>query len=147
MSAFAYHLISLEGDNHYLKFLIFKYDQLQESKVKTLDVQDGLETKETDQSQPNRDFTLARQNLAIHYLLKHSRLGNDIDKTNVARLIQLITGREGNKEIKNTRIYKFVQSPLMSEKTLKQDLQFIRPYFENLGLQAIVDDINKEINS
>jgi len=147
MSALAYHLIVLEGDNHYLQFLIYQFNKLQEAKLKPLDTQGGLEVIGLDQTQPNRDFTLARQNLAIHYLLKHSRLGNDIDKTNVARLIQLITGREGNKAIKDTRIYKFAKSPLMSDKNVKQDLQFIRPYFENLGLQAIVDDINKEINS
>jgi hypothetical protein len=94
----------------------------------------------------NKEFTLARQNLVLHYLLKHSGVTN-IDKTNVARLIQLVTGREGDKDIENTRIYRFVKSPFLSDKNLKKDLQFIRPYFENLGLQAIMDDINKEINS
>ena len=87
------------------------------------------------------------QNLVIHYLLKHSGISNNIDKTNVARLVQLLTGRESNKEAEDTRVYRFVISPFLSEKNLKKDLQFIRPYFENLGMQAIIDDINKEINN
>jgi len=128
------------------------HTELENDTYLKLQVPDEVETSksniiEVEQEEKNKAFTLARQNLVIHYLLKHSGISSYIDKTNIARIIQLLTGREGNKKAEDTRVYRFVKSPFLSDKNLKRDLQFIRPYFENLGMQAIIDDINKEINS
>ncbi len=104
------------------------------------EIQNGIEKKE---------FTLARQVLMVHYLLKNLGISPDINKTEIARFIQFLTGKELNsKNIKNTNIYKKVGSPFsLTDKATQKDLQFIRSYFENLGLNDIVNQINAEINS
>jgi hypothetical protein len=103
---------------------------------------------EDSEPQGNKEFSTARQVLAVHYLLKHLNV-NNIDHTAKARFVQFLTNKEtGAKEIKNTRIYKYICSPLKKdEKSLIADLQFIRVYFENLGLTNIVEEINKEIGN
>ncbi len=96
----------------------------------------------------NPEFTLARQVLALYYLLEQSGVSN-VDNSSKARFIQFITGRETNaKQISNTNIYKKIRNPFpANEAALTKDLQFIRNYFEELGLKTIVDKINKEIGS
>jgi hypothetical protein len=96
----------------------------------------------------NPEFTTSRQVLAMHYLFEHCNVVN-VDTTEKARFIQFLTGREINaKNIGNTNIYKKLKSPFpQSEKTLINDLQFIRTYFEKLGLIEIVSKINKEIGT
>ena len=131
-------LIFIHYDKHVLGHLNTLLDALENPPVEVLDNSDA---------QANKEFTLARQNMAIHYLLKHSGLTNNHDKTNIVRLIQFLTGREVNKEAKDTRIYKFVASPFRSDKNLKPDLQFVRSFFENLNLDRIVIDINQEIKN
>jgi len=96
----------------------------------------------------NPEFTTRRQVLAIHYLVKNAKV-KGTDKSEIARFIQFITGKEPDKKnIIDTYLYKVVKKPFPeSDKQLNKDLQFIREYFEKLGIQGIVDDINKEINS
>jgi hypothetical protein len=89
----------------------------------------------------NPEFTTARQVLAIHYLLKYSKV-DQASNADVARFIEFLTG----KNYKN--IYKRVCNPLGSrDKELNEDLRFIRDFFEKLGLTEIVKMINNEINS
>lgn len=94
----------------------------------------------------NKEFTTSRQVLAIHFLLK--AFGNtNVDKTEQARFIQFLTSKEaGNNKIQNTTIYKKVCSPFkLNDNEFKKDLKYIKPYFEKLGMAAIVDMIDKEL--
>lgn len=96
----------------------------------------------------NPEFTLSRQVLAIHYLLKQSGIDN-IDKTSIARFVQFLTNRESNaKSISDTRIYKTVRNPFStSNKTLIADLQYVRKQFEDLQMPEITQLITKEIDA
>lgn len=96
-----------------------------------------------------KEFTTARQVLAVYYLMEELNVFKNADKTDVARFIQFLTGKEaGVSKINDTTIYKKVKSPLSkNDKQLESDLQFIRKHFEKLGLNSITDKINKEINS
>jgi len=95
----------------------------------------------------NAEFTTARQVLAVHYLLEYCQVKN-VDKTVKARFIQFLTGREtGTKRIQDTTIYKKVSNPFsLDNSTLNADLQFIRKYFEDLGLNEIAKMITNEIS-
>lgn len=97
----------------------------------------------------NKEFTTARQVLAIHYIMEYMGVYQNTDKTEIARFIQFLNGKEtGVSKINNTTIYKKLKSPFSRDnKTLEADLQFIRIYFEKLGIQSIFDKINKEIGS
>lgn len=95
------------------------------------------------------DFTAARQVLAIHFLLKECMINNPIDDpTPTARFVQFLTKREtGAARIQDTSLYKRVQKPMkLNDTELIKDLQYIRPFFENLGLARIVAQIEAEIN-
>jgi hypothetical protein len=100
-----------------------------------------------DDTVSKKEFTTARQVLAIHYLLEHCRIPS-VDNTAKARFIQFLTGREsGASNIKNTTIYKKVSKPFsIDNKTLNADLDFIRKHFEDLGLSEIALKITKEIS-
>jgi hypothetical protein len=92
------------------------------------------------------EFSLARQVLVLHYIF--GELGiKGVDNTEKARFVQLLTGKEINaKTIKNTNTYKLMRNPFsISDNQLLKDLQFIRNYFEKLGLATIVKKINDEI--
>ena len=132
--------------------ILIKYKAFLEEKYKPLVEHfiinnDRTKSKEQ-QNKSNSEFTIARQVLAIQYLLNTlSNRMNNIDKTEIARFIQFLTGREAdNSVIKNTSIYKKVSKPFSKkDKKLENDLQFIRPFFEKLGLESIVNQINIEI--
>lgn len=103
------------------------------------------EKTQAEPSQPhtsrNPDFTTARQVLAVHYLLLAAGMRqNGIDKSNEARLIEFLTG-------KNYRnIYDRVREPLkLSDKEAEKDLKYIKPYFEKLGLFNVIELIEKEL--
>ena len=66
----------------------------------------------------------------------------NIDNTNIAKFIEFLT----NKNSKN--IYDSVRNPLASKDKnfRKKDLNYIKPYFENLGLNEITKMIDNEIN-
>lgn len=92
-----------------------------------------------DNVEKSKDFTTARQVLAVHYLLKYANVKN-IDKTEIARFIQFLTGKNFD------NIYKKLQSPFkLNDKSLKEDLRFVRDYFERLGMLEIVKMINNEL--
>lgn len=96
----------------------------------------------------SKEFTLARQVLATNYLLDYAGVKN-VDITAKAKFIQFLTGKQlGAKSIHNTEIYKKLRNPFpANEAALTKDLQFIRNYFEELGLTPIVVKINKELGS
>ena len=105
-------------------------------------------TTQTEPEEKNPEFTLARQVLAIHYLLSHFG-ASDYDKTNVARFIQFLTGKElGAKNIVNTNIYKRLKNPFPKDnRTLKADLAFVRDHFEKIGLPDLALKLTKEIGT
>jgi len=89
----------------------------------------------------NPEFTVARQVLAMHYLFECCQIKN-IDNSKKAKFIEFLTGKN------NKNIYDAIRSPLKTKEGnfRKEDLQYIRPYFENLGLSAIVKMINNELD-
>ena len=95
----------------------------------------------SDLSDKSKEFTTARQVLAVHYLLKYANVKN-VDKTEITRFIHFLTG----KNFEN--IYKKLQNPFkLNDKSLKEDLRFIQDYFERLGMIEIVKMINNELNN
>lgn len=95
----------------------------------------------------NKDFTTARQVLALHYLLKQLGINMVDSPSSIAKFIQFLTGREANaNRIQDTTIYKKVVKPFsLNDKTLKRDLEFLVPYFKEIGLAAVVKDIEDEM--
>lgn len=95
----------------------------------------------------NKEFTLARQVLALHFLLKQVGI-NPIDvPTPVATFIRFLTGRELNaKRVQDTTIYKKVTKPYkLNDKDVIKDLKYIKQYFDDMELAVIVTEIEKEI--
>lgn len=123
----------------YDEFLAKKYTPIATRFFNTL-----LEKNEP--AKENKEFTTARQVLAISLLLEEIGItSNNTDKTEIARFIQFLTGRQMNaKDIKNTDIYKRIGQKLNhSDKRTIKDLQFVRTFFENMEDQSIVDKIFK----
>jgi hypothetical protein len=89
----------------------------------------------------NKEFTTARQVLAIHYLLEYTKVKN-IDKTEIARFIEFLTGKNYD------NIYEKVKKPFkLNDKEMKKDLRFIKTYFENMGMKEVVKMIINEIET
>jgi hypothetical protein len=98
----------------------------------------------------NPEFTTARQILAFHYMFEYMNLNRSyINKTDVARFIQFLTGKEANNsKIENTTIYKKWKKILNKEdKQQVQDLEYIKQYFSKLQLFEIVKMIDNDIDS
>jgi hypothetical protein len=121
----------------YLKKSFLKIET--DMKNKEILVNDKIEENESnktmeEQTKAKSEFTIARQVLAIKYLLNvaNSKI-NECDNTEIARFIQFLTGRElDNKVIKNTNIYKKVNINLQRpNKNTVKDLQFIRTFLKN----------------
>jgi len=97
-----------------------------------------------------REFTTARQVLAIKYLFQFAGIKEiEYDNTELARFIRFLTSKElGNAKIQNTGIYKKIKNPYKDKESEKnEDLKYIRDYFQKLNLTKIVMMINEEINS
>ncbi len=97
-----------------------------------------------------REFTTARQVLAIKYLFQFAGIKEiEYDKTELAHFIRFLTSKElGNTKIQNTGIYKKVKNPYKDKDSEKnEDLKYIRVYFQKLNLTKIVMMINEEIDS
>lgn len=136
----------VKGVNYYDDLIEQLIDRYEKIAVKT--TQPEIENEESISLETNKEFTTTRQVLAVHYLLDYCDV-RGIDSTAKARFIQFLTGKEiGAANIKNTTIYKRVRSPFVkNDKKLVEDLQFIRKYFEELGLKEIAESITKEINT
>jgi hypothetical protein len=91
--------------------------------------------------QKNPEFTTARQVLAMHYLFEYCQV-RGVDQSKKAEFIEFLTG----KNYKN--IYDTVRNPLATKtgNFKKGDLQYIRTFFENLGLSEIVKAIGNELD-
>ncbi len=90
----------------------------------------------------NSDFTTARQVLAVHYLLNHLGVYQNTDKTDVARFIEFLTGKNFDS------IYKKVREPIkLKDSEAKKDLKFVKSYFQKLSLTQIVKAIDDEMNT
>ena len=101
--------------------------------------------EENPENPKNREFTTARQVLAVYYLLNEvdQKAVNQIDRTEKARFIEFLTG----KNYKN--IYKTLSDPFKgfnnkNNKRILNDLEYIKVYFTKLGLQSIVDKIDSD---
>ena len=92
-----------------------------------------------DTPQKVKAFSTRRQVLAIHYLMKYCQV-KGVDQKVIARFIEFLTSKnEGN-------IYDWVRNPLSgSAQKVKEDLTYVRKYFEEFGMQEIVRMINNEI--
>jgi hypothetical protein len=92
-------------------------------------------------SREHGEITTARQVLAVKYLLKHCGLDNDMDKTDIARLVQFLTGKEtGAKSITNTNIYKSVKRDLPLA-----DHQHVLRQFEKWKMTPLINLVVSDI--
>ena len=73
-------------------------------------------------------------------MLKYMQVKNT-DKTEIARFIQFLTSKNYD------NIYKRVLNPFnVNDKVFREDLRFVRGYFERLGLYELVKMINNELD-
>lgn len=106
-------------------------------------------TNPTEPSEPEKEYTKARQLLALYYLLK---AGFGIEHRNshpvseLARLAHLLTGTKFT-SLQHSDIYKkYAQMPnYKSGEHLLGDLRFIRPFFEQLQLTKVTELIDEKI--
>lgn len=103
--------------------------------------------EKTKAANTNPDFTIARQVLALYYLLEHYKFPfGDIDKTALARFTQFLTGRHSDSDISNTNIYsRWKKIHNKTEKKQKKDLVFIKQYFIDLQLYEVAKMIDNDI--
>ncbi len=106
---------------------------------------DNLEP-EPETSIKNKEFTTRRQVLAIYYMLNElDKNTNSIDRTVKSRFIHFLTGKN------ESNIYKTLSEShkgLENDKNNKsaiRDLEFVRQYFENMGLTAIAQKISNDM--
>ncbi len=113
---------------------------------------DDIQKEVEDIIQKHKEFTAPRQVLAMHYIFEYLQVRSPeksslidptkgISWTEQARFIELLTQRH------QKTIYDLIRSPFATKKGnfRKEDLQFIRPFFENLGLTEIVKMINNQL--
>jgi hypothetical protein len=89
-----------------------------------------------------KEYTTARQVLALHYILEQLEINNsEIDRTVKADFAEFLTGRN------NKNLYDAFQNPFVTKgkQFRDDDLQYIRTYFEKLGLGKIVKQINEQL--
>ena len=103
----------------------------------------------SEQPEPDKEFTKARQLLTIHYLLKagwgiEPRSSHPVSA--IVRFAHLLTGTKFT-NLQNSDLYKkYTQIPhYKTGEQLITDLKFIRPYFEELHIVNAVQLIDEEI--
>lgn len=98
-------------------------------------------TDEEPLSDTANEFTLRRQVLVMYYIDKAYQLSSGADRTNLARLVELLTG----KNYKN--IYDYVRNPFPNKtgNRIVNDLKYIREYFVKLRNEQIIALIDKDI--
>jgi len=118
---------------------------LKDNVMKEITRRDSLPIVQSD-GQPERadkrGFTRERQTAAMLYIFTLLKV-EGVDQTKKARFIEFVTGKNYQ------NIYKQVISPMTEKrisKARKADLQFIRPFFDNLGLREIVKMIDNELD-
>ena len=105
------------------------------------------EEKPIVQNEKSKEYTTSRQVMAIYYLLDELNAYKGVNKSEIAKFVMFLTGKEtGVKNINDTTIYKKVCKPLSGNEVASDlDLSYIRPFFEKLELMNIVSIINKEL--
>jgi len=91
----------------------------------------------------HKEFTTARQVLAMHFILEQLQVrSNEIDRKAKADLVQFFTAKN------HKNIYDAFQDPFITkDKNFRfDDLNYIRTYFEKLGLSEIVKAINNQLD-
>jgi hypothetical protein len=103
--------------------------------------------EEITKSESTADFTTKRQVMAIYYLLNEfSDYTNQVDRTQKARFIEFITGKNYDS------IYKALSNPLKGldaqnpTNTLK-DLSYVKTHFTNMGLTQIASKIENDLKA
>lgn len=87
----------------------------------------------------HKDFTTARQVLAMYYLFEFLKVEN-IDRTIKARFIEFLTCKNYDS------IYDKLEKPFKDNPTTaRKDLQYVRQHFENLGLMDIARMISNDM--
>lgn len=109
------------------------------------------QSKEIKGTEIDKDITEARQLLAIYYLLKTGfRIEHRENKnvSEIARFAHLMTGEKFT-TLQKSNIYKKYQLIPNYNKGeyLIKDLQYIKPYFQELGLTKAVEEIDLEIQA
>lgn len=108
----------------------------------------NVDNSESEPETPTKtkEFTTKRQVLAIYYMLNElDKNTNSIDRTVKSRFIHFLTGKN------ESNIYKALAEPykgLENDKNNKsaiKDLEFVRLYFENMGLTAIAQKISNDM--
>ncbi len=95
---------------------------------------------EIEETSVKRDFTTARQVIALHYIFEE--LSVKSNPTEKSKFIHFLT----NKNEKN--IYDCLLTPFASKKANMRtnDLLFVKKYFESLNMNGVVKKINDELN-
>ena len=95
----------------------------------------------------NKDHTTRRQTLAIHYLDSHFKINREGKDAALGRFIQFLTDKNIDNIIKTLRnpLKNSEKKKIRADEELLKDLKYIRIYFEDLGLTAIIKQIDKDI--
>lgn len=107
--------------------------------------------KDDSKDENNKESTEMQQLLALHYILKagfeiEARGSNSVSE--LTQLAHLLLGKKFT-TLQNSSIYKkYKKLPnFESLSQLIKDLKHIRPYFEKLDLQNVVELINKDLKA
>jgi hypothetical protein len=123
----------------FLKFLAFETSKYTQPTLDNISKKAVTPTIIEDIPKKVKPFSTHRQVLAIHYLMKYCQV-KDIDQKVISRFIEFLTSKN------ESNIYDWVRNPLDgSPQKLKEDLTYVRKYFEELGMEEIVKMINNEI--
>src|ERR1035437_3237190 len=123
----------------FLKFLAFETSKYTQPTLDNISKKAVTPTIIEDIPKKVKPFSTHRQVLAIHYLMKYCQV-KDIDQKVISRFIEFLTSKN------ESNIYDWVRDPLDgSPQKLKEDLTYVRKYFEELGMEEIVKMINNEI--
>jgi hypothetical protein len=132
-------LLGLSPDN------LSGLDGIKKSVLLELKQRDSLPKVQSDgqpQKTDTKGFTKARQTAAMLFIFEFLKVER-VDKTEIARFIEFVTGKNYQ------NIYEQVIYPGTDKrisKARRSDLQFIRPFFDNLGLREIVKMIDNELD-
>jgi hypothetical protein len=91
------------------------------------------------QQRKSPEFTTARQVLAVSYMLKQLGMKN-IDKKAQADFIEFLTGKT------HRDIYDRVRDPLLVYHKANQDAEYVKKWFQRLGLAEIVKNIEADLS-
>jgi hypothetical protein len=90
-------------------------------------------------SKKNPEFTTARQVLAVSYMLK--RLGmKNVDKKTQADFIEFLTNKT------HREIYDRVRDSLLVYNRDNKDAEYVKDWFQRLGLTEIVNDMDADLS-